>query len=77
MGVTFALEVGFFSAMGILVGQLGTVQLAAHQISLQMSSLSFMGPLGHLDGGLHPGRQSRGRGGRRRAPRRRDGSRSA
>lgn len=45
MGVTFALEVGFFSAMGILVGQLGTVQLAAHQISLQMASLSFMLPV--------------------------------
>lgn len=45
MGITFALEVGFFSAMGILVGQLGTVQLAAHQISLQMASLSFMLPL--------------------------------
>ena len=45
MGVSFSLEVGFFSAMGILVGQLGTVQLAAHQISLQMASLSFMLPL--------------------------------
>ena len=35
-----------FSAAGIAMGQLGKVQLAAHQIALQTGSTSFMIPLG-------------------------------
>ena len=45
MGVAFAIESGFFTATGILVGTLGAVSLAAHQIGLQLVSLSFMLPL--------------------------------
>ena len=45
MGVSFALEAGFFSVIGILVGTLGANSLAAHQIGVQMVSLSFMFPL--------------------------------
>ncbi len=45
MGVTFAIESGFFTATGILVGTLGAVSLAAHQIALQLVSFSFMFPL--------------------------------
>ena len=45
MGVSFALEAGFFTATGVLVGTLGANSLAAHQIGLQMVSLSFMLPL--------------------------------
>ena len=45
MGVSFALEAGFFTATGVLVGTLGATQLAAHQIGLQMVSLSFMLPV--------------------------------
>lgn len=45
MGVSFAIESGFFTATGILVGTLGAVPLAAHQITLQLVSFSFMLPL--------------------------------
>lgn len=45
MGASFALEAGFFSVIGVLVGTLGAESLAAHQIGLQMVSLSFMVPL--------------------------------
>lgn len=45
MGVTFSIESGFFSVTGILIGTLGAVPLAAHQIALQLASFSFMLPL--------------------------------
>jgi len=46
IGLTLACEVSMFSAAGIVMGQLGPDSLAAHQIALQVSSLSFMVPLG-------------------------------
>ena len=46
IGLTLACEVSMFSAAGIAMGQLGKVQLAAHQIALQVGSFSFMIPLG-------------------------------
>lgn len=46
IGLTLACEVSMFSAAGIAMGQLGADPLAAHQIALQMGSLSFMVPLG-------------------------------
>ena len=46
IGLTLACEVSMFSAAGIAMGQLGPDPLAAHQIALQMGSLSFMVPLG-------------------------------
>ena len=45
MGVSFAIESGYFTVTGILVGTLGAVALAAHQIALQLVSFSFMLPL--------------------------------
>jgi len=45
MGITFGIESGLFMITAILIGQLGTVPLAAHQIALQLASLSFMIPL--------------------------------
>lgn len=45
MGVTFGIESGLFMITAILIGRLGTVPLAAHQIALQLASLSFMIPL--------------------------------
>lgn len=45
MGVTFGIESGLFMITAILIGQLGTIPLAAHQIALQLASLSFMIPL--------------------------------
>ena len=46
IGLTLACEVSMFSAAGIAMGQLGEVQLAAHQIALQTAGTSFMIPLG-------------------------------
>jgi MATE family multidrug resistance protein len=46
IGLTLGFEVSLFSATAILMGTLGTVQLAAHQIALQSASFTFMVPLG-------------------------------
>ncbi len=46
IGLTLGCEVSMFSAAGIAMGWLGPDPLAAHQIALQMGSLSFMVPLG-------------------------------
>ena len=42
---TFAVETGLFLGIGLLVGRLGAAQLAAHQIALSITSVSFMVPL--------------------------------
>jgi MATE family multidrug resistance protein len=39
-------EFGAFAAIGLLMGWLGTVALAGHQIALNLASLTFMVPLG-------------------------------
>lgn len=46
IGVLAAVEVGMFTATTLLMGTLGTVTLAAHQIALQTVSISFTVPLG-------------------------------
>ena len=40
------LEVGMFSGAAILMGLIGTDNLAAHQIALQLAAVTFMVPLG-------------------------------
>jgi len=40
------LEVGVFAAAGLLMGWMGTIALAGHQVALQMAALTFMVPLG-------------------------------
>ncbi|MBI1779592.1 MAG: MATE family efflux transporter [Proteobacteria bacterium] len=61
----FMLEVGLFSAAGLLMGYVGTAALAAHQIALQVAGTTFMVPLGisqaatirvgyHIGAGDHP-----------------------
>ncbi len=52
IGATLLYEVGLFSAASVLVGWLGTVQLAAHGIALQLSSIAFMIPLGLGQAGM-------------------------
>lgn len=42
---TFAVETCLFLAIGLLVGRLGTAPLAAHQIALSATSVSYMIPL--------------------------------
>lgn len=46
IGVQFALEFGAFGAIGILMGWLGTLAMAGHQVALNLASLTFMVPLG-------------------------------
>src|SRR5690606_13423746 len=46
IGVTVAMEGGLFVATALLIGRLGQVEAAAHQIALNISSLCFMIPFG-------------------------------
>ncbi|HEX6143136.1 MAG TPA: MATE family efflux transporter [Geminicoccaceae bacterium] len=46
IGVTLVFEVGLFGGAVYLMGLIGTAELAAHQIAIQIASVSFMVPLG-------------------------------
>ncbi len=46
IGATIVAEVGLFTAASVMMGWIGTVELAAHGIALQLASISFMIPLG-------------------------------
>jgi len=46
IGLTLGFESGLFSCTALLMGLLGTVQLAAHQIAIQSASFTFMVPVG-------------------------------
>ena len=46
IGVLFGVETGLFTVTTFLMGQLGTVTLAAHQIVLQTAAVTFMVPVG-------------------------------
>jgi MATE family multidrug resistance protein len=46
IGAQQALEMGAFGAIGLLMGVLGTVEMAAHQIAITLASLTFMVPVG-------------------------------
>lgn len=46
IGCLFGFEVGMFAITTMLMGLLGTYELAAHQITLQCTSLIFMFPMG-------------------------------
>jgi MATE family multidrug resistance protein len=46
IGTTLLLEVSLFAGAVMLMGILGTAELAAHQIALQWASLTFMVPMG-------------------------------
>jgi multidrug resistance protein, MATE family len=46
IGVQFVLESGVFGVVGLLMGWLGVNQVAAHQVVLNLASLTFMVPLG-------------------------------
>jgi MATE family multidrug resistance protein len=46
IGMQMTLEYGAFGATGILMGWLGTVPMAGHQVAMNLSSLTFMVPLG-------------------------------
>ena len=46
IGMQQTLEMGVFAAIGLLMGILGTREMAAHQIAINVASLTFMVPLG-------------------------------
>ncbi len=46
IGATLLLEVGLFSASTLLMGLIGTTELAAHAVALQLAAVTFMVPLG-------------------------------
>ena len=46
IGVTVAMEGSLFIVTALLIGRLGTVPVAAHQIAINIASLCFMVPLG-------------------------------
>lgn len=46
IGISLGLEAGLFTAATLLVGRLGDVALAAHQIAINAASVAFMIPLG-------------------------------
>ncbi len=46
IGVTVAMEGGLFIVTALLIGRLGAVPVAAHQIAINVSALCFMVPLG-------------------------------
>jgi MATE family multidrug resistance protein len=46
VGVQQWLEFGVFGAAGLLMGLLGAIALASHQIALQLAALTFMVPVG-------------------------------
>lgn len=46
IAVAVLMEAGMFSAAGLLVGRLGEVVVAAHQVAANVASITFMMPLG-------------------------------
>ena len=46
IGAQMMLEIGAFSTVALLMGWLGVAQVAAHQVALNLASLTFMVPLG-------------------------------
>ncbi len=46
IGIQIGLEMWVFTAAALLIGNMGARQLAAHQIAINLASLSFMIPLG-------------------------------
>lgn len=46
IGLHQGFEFGVFGAIGVLMGVMGTREMAAHQIAITLASLSFMVPLG-------------------------------
>nr|WP_313522898.1 MATE family efflux transporter [Shinella sp.] len=51
IGFTMLAEVGLFTGASLLMGNIGTLELAAHGIALQLASIAFMIPLGLAQAG--------------------------
>ncbi len=46
IGMQHQLEYGVFAIVGLLMGAMGTIQVAGHQVALNLASITFMVPLG-------------------------------
>ena len=46
IGLQFQLEFGAFAVIGIMMGWLGTIAMAGHQVAINLASLTFMVPVG-------------------------------
>lgn len=46
VGLQLGMEVGLFASVSVMMGWLGSVALAAHQVALNLCSITFMVPLG-------------------------------
>mgnify|MGYP001430080150 CR=1 FL=1 len=46
IGIQFFLEFGVFGAIGILMGTLGTIPMASHQVAINLASITFMMAVG-------------------------------
>lgn len=46
IGIQYQLEMGVFSVVALLMGRIGTDPMAAHQVAINIASLTFMVPLG-------------------------------
>ncbi len=46
IGLQYALEMGAFMVVALLMGWIGTTQMAAHQVAINLAALTFMVPLG-------------------------------
>jgi MATE family multidrug resistance protein len=62
VSMTIIAEVGLFMAASLMMGWLGTLQLAAHGIAMQLASIAFMIPLGLAQAGTVRIGQAHGRG---------------
>lgn len=62
VGIQHVLEFGVFGAAGLLMGLVGTVAMASHQVALNLASLTFMVPLGVAQAGAVLVGQAVGRG---------------
>ncbi|MEJ2501746.1 MAG: MATE family efflux transporter [Gemmatimonadota bacterium] len=51
IGAQFQLEMGAFAVVALLMGWLGTAQMAGHQVAINLASLTFMVPLGIAQAG--------------------------
>ena len=51
IGLTMLAEVSLFTGASLLMGSIGTLELAAHGIALQLASIAFMIPLGLAQAG--------------------------
>ncbi len=46
IGMQYTLELGIFSLVGLMMGRLGAIPMAANQVALNLASITFMVPLG-------------------------------